>query len=1519
MASYLGNLLSKARDYVYTYTDTSPAVTTARDTAHTLGQLSSYVYKGGSVDTLFHDAKEPIADIIEIIKQLADSEKVFESGDQEEDLPHDWEQATLNDYIKLIEELPGKRSRELFNTANLKTTEHYESFKGLVDALKAEIKAHEQILEIDENAELKLTGQTRAAAQTLIGTLNTLKTANAGLLTTTRHSAKAHSELYTLAENLSALQENLMIKDDQTIIGAAKDLTDTYNRILKRQTEVLQGKTLSARETLKISKLLIALQAFKELPEALRSDDRFNPSYESIIADLGKTAEIFAPYISKQEGALTKSMNLVVTKARSYAEDNVPFLRKTKEAPQKDATTPFHVLEAAIDSYLFKMQGRASVDKLLDELLNDCESVREGFKEAFLDEIAMTKPGRRKSAALDHEYAKTHALDSKEVLKEAFTEALENTQDVESEDDLPAEDILANLKEKSTLVNRKAAEAKAASEQNKDGNILVKYANDAFSYITAFKASIPAAALSVFGKTFLGFLENKVLENTIQSQSDAERKVLREIFDKTKVELLKAMESTKVEDYLKAFGTFKEYYSKQQFVLDALVIPPLFDTEVEEVESPHEALKTLRKDFQRTTQKETEHTDWEVKLQAKSKEFVDNIRDYTVFNAVYGSMFSKKGEDINEIFAKISEEISIHKNETTRRRAFIREVRKAISKSDAGFVKKFIMRRALPIIHSVMSFYVKQGANEGLQYIDELIENLNEKDSNAKIKVVRNFSHGSSMYAKMLSDWATVDKGDKQEVIEGKLKEAKYNDGYTQKRLYDNFASKAVDRFITGANIANFATLSFSAIKSWIIRPTLTPSNTINRGLNIVSSGVKSVIGGTAVVASSVFYAIGIVGEKILNAAVRNVIKQFIYRNKAVDQAVMTTRNSIYENNPYVQTITKFIVSQLDTLSKTLDGVIESESSTSAMEQVAVSPPVKEQLTCAIKNYFKALQLDSFSIDDEAQEYISNRGTAAQIMSKFDSALLPSVIDSIVNVCVLGSRTLLEKNSLNENLYNLFDQLNQSLVHHEKKKTDAEAAKEHREYAEQHAKLNRHMDKIMKQLIEIAVNDTIDNFGNKQVREAEELKGWIENSLKGPVDDSPGELIAEIVKELEDFTPSATDSLAQVNEDLERITKLKEKASEFLGEMQARILTFEDNSNDRTIREFHKQLNPIVKSLQEALDNKHLLLVFNSQRLLSETMHDLPFIEHLESRFAATTKLVEEATQDPSHTDDVHRLDANYTLITSLIDRLNIHNPNNDEPIKLKRGGYGDLEKEIFYNATFYDNWKDSTVEFKNALRNIQTLNSLAADDTFKKMKELRIQMIDEAPSRSRFRMSSTTGKNMLKEFADLKGKMTFEFMPAAERKFAALLDELAYETHSEEEVNEKIQEIQETIQSTKARQQTELARLKDTIVAANTKAHDLLKTSSTSLKENQKKAIEEGTKSVKDTLDKTEDLADTSSELESINFVRVNLGIVDRLKGVTTKAIYQAMKPKVSLSLILKGTYAQYLAQHMVLKPFIK
>ena len=80
MTSYLGNLLTRARVYVNTYTETSPTVTKARDTAHTLKQLSSYVYNGGPIDTLFHDAKEPISDIIRILTQLTNSEKVFESG-----------------------------------------------------------------------------------------------------------------------------------------------------------------------------------------------------------------------------------------------------------------------------------------------------------------------------------------------------------------------------------------------------------------------------------------------------------------------------------------------------------------------------------------------------------------------------------------------------------------------------------------------------------------------------------------------------------------------------------------------------------------------------------------------------------------------------------------------------------------------------------------------------------------------------------------------------------------------------------------------------------------------------------------------------------------------------------------------------------------------------------------------------------------------------------------------------------------------------------------------------------------------------------------------------------------------------------------------------------------------------------------------------------------------------------------------------------------------------------------------
>lgn len=1472
---------------------TSAAATQLEDAARNTKELVSFVTSAGQseVGAFSHNAEDKIEFVIRSIEILKEDRR-FEVGFETNLCLEDYKNATVNDFIRLIEDLPEKRAPELFHKTRLSLVKDKKPFEEAVAALRSEISEC-----TDEKETVLISMATKRKVSTLIGTLRRLSNTTKGIFVASKHTAKAHPMLVAFCKNLEKLGQcfEKNRKKEHELNQLLLSLEEQYSQIIENQEEIFLGDELNQEANQSINQLIQHLKALIELPKILQEDDRFNPTYEQMLKKIKEVVTAFQSLVGRQEGLGTKAITPLLEKAQKIAEQSLPFLKATEREECKEATTPFHIFKAAIDEYLFKVKKilpSEQMNTLLHSLLEDCEKEREGFTKALLGEFT------KKNVTVDQYYQKL--IINKKKLQSAFKNALLNTEKEEELKD--SSEILESLQAGSTQRHR--AEQR---EKEKRENPISKYANDVFSYLTTLQTAIPAGTLKVLGSTFSSMLESPTIQSAIESQNPEEKKFLKSLFKEIKTLLSKAMETSDVQDYIAVFGKLKEVYKEHQIILDAIALPSLFDFESEDVEN-HEELTLIRKDLQATIAVETQQENWALKLEKTSKEFISNIRNYTVFHTVINGFIDLQEDNQEQAFTEIVGRVKVHTSESAQSRAFLLEMNKLVDKSNTFWAKKKAIKAFLPYVYQTISFYVEQAASSGMEHLDKLAEKLGEENGTARVRAIERVSHGASIYGEMLRHWSEVG-GDKQVVLRQILGDAKYNDGMTQQELYDKFAEKAVDQFIKGSRYSKKLSLSTSKIKEWVKKPTFTQTSQFTKVLNLTLVGIKAVIGVIALAISTLAYGIAMLGEKFLNYIIRQQMKKSISRNQLVHKLVKASRENIYESNPYVHSLSKFIVEQLEVLSKTFDGVIES-SPNLPDTHVQISPVVKEKLISVITNYLYALKLDSFSRASDAREYLKNKGLADDAFDKLSNLLLPTVIDSVINISTVGANSLLKKENINEKVCGLLEQLNYSLTHRTKVLTPNEKERLNRTYKETENKLNRIIEKILKQIITISVNDTVEGYGDRLTRESENLRNWIQESL---LSDEKMGLVERISSSLGSYSLEEDLDRDEVFERFYELKELKDDIQIFCDELEHKISTFENNSNDRSIKKFHEQLVPLSKALKEAISDNALTNIYRYHERLTYNIQDLDIIDTLKTRFEAIKRNLCAATEDP-RSSKIKNLQANTDLIKSLLMKLNTDDPENEEPAVLKREIYQELKEQVFLNKEFKQTFGDHLNEFSHLFSVRKTLSNPRLEAVIEEIVKLKKSRSTTSSERSIKSLTHKIEEQLKTLDFLLKDHKTDQIVA----RVISITKEIVKDTLSLDQTKQRHESLKKLIKNETDSLSTKLSTKKDSILKTHEMAEKLILEASTNLHMSVGESIKKAEEARVNCLSKLANLQTSAEQMQKLEFKRINIGVVDRLKKVTSKKVYDVVKPMLSLSLIRKETFYNTMLNHVPIQLFV-
>ena len=1467
MASFITQTLNNFRKVF------EPTVETAQNNFECVTRLTRSLSPKSS-DTSIEKEKieKEFSQTIQAFQLLKSKERSFSIGPSTAPSLDNYESASLVDFVNLIKQFKQQNSSKFFAHRLESSPDDLQAFEAAIECLEAEISVHLETLALTDKNEIQLNARTINAICKLIGTATRLYRSSKSFTDLSCYMEKAHELLIKLSlemQELCSLLSQETIHEEE-VFAKKESAKEILSQVLEEEQEVFLGQTLTRHERLKVQRLLTLFDANTQLQALLRRDSRFKASYQDLLKQTTGVGEILLKHISKQQGLLTTLIKNSFDKVSNYASVQIPFLKKQYPQGEKEPDTPFDILRAAINHYLFiiKTGSKSStINQLVRSLLSDCEAKCEGFTQAFFLKLADEK--------LPEDQLIKRAMENKDTFNQAFEAALVECFEVEGAETTTAEDILDNIR--TLKANQIQKDQKAQASQH---GFLQKYINDVLSLLQTFKEMVPAATLTMMGNTLLTILESTYVKQAIDSQKLDEKEKIESLFKDLIDQLKQAIIEGKTEGYFRVFKLFKKKYTEVQIILDAVALPSTFDYKQPSVENPHISLTQIRKELEIASQKPEQQQDWTLNLENKSKQFISNIIDFATYNAVLGFIGSKEEASSKTEFCKIIQASTIHTSEEGRKKAFLIELRRLIAKSDAGFAMKKALKITLPYIYKIISFYVSQGAKEGLNYLNTVVEDLENEDGTTRLAIFSQFSHATSMYAKMLSDWSEK-KGDKQVVVEQMLREPLYNNGVSQKELYDAVAKKAVYKFVKGSRITDRYQGCVSWIKDWVNAPTFEETSAMHALLNLVLYGVKALIGVITAALITMAHGIGYVGEKFINSLVKKAIVSAITRKNQIDNLVMLSRESIYDSNPYVNTITEFLVEQLETLSKTLDGVVEKDPQAPKI-QIQISPVVRERLSAAVKNYLYALKLDSFDTSEEAKQYLTERGYSQILSDKISDSLLPSVTDSVINVYEIGSKSLLRKQSLNESLCHLLDQLNVSLTTHTGEKTQAEKERARRKHSETEIKLDRHIDLILKQLVSISVENTIDNHGNKLIRESEEFRLWIQKSVLGNETESGLSQRISQTFQLYEIENSLEDK--ERNDALNAITALKEELNTFCEELDQRLLKFEDDSNDRAIKDFHSQLLPLKEALKQTITEGSFLSTLRNLQTLDASKKDLPHLEYLKNRFSQMRGFLSEEIQ-PDGNDYTKGISGNLKIIHRKLFELNTEDPDNRNPLKLQRNNYLNLKSQVLFSSPYQKKWTRLVDEFLEKNQIVKDLEKITAQPLLENICDLRKSMINEG-QQTRSNIFSRTNKekrldNMVKTFL-----RNFEHpqLIALSSHLTPLCYEIATHPLLSNHIDNHLEQIQEAIQTTIETLKAESTTLVEEILEHQKIAEDLLLESIELLKKEIETLIPKIKSSQQKTLETVGTLSEAANNLEPIKFVRVNVGIIDRIKVVAKK-----------------------------------
>ena len=1008
-------------------------------------------------------------------------------------------------------------------------------------------------------------------------------------------------------------------------------------------------------------------------------------------------------------------------------------------------------------------------------------------------------------------------------------------------------------------------------------------------------------------------LHSSYFTNFINNQQEAAKTFLTSLRKTTCEHLNKAQLSKNPDDFKQAFLVFKNLYNEHCLILDGFTLNPLLEeTDTQPLAELDTQIIQLRQQFTKNQAEKTTEIDFsnEVNMDAKIKNqreiLSENLQDKLTYGLIYKKITGATDDD-DAVFYRIKSTQKLKNSPAERSQVFINELKIEINKSSMNSFSKMIFKCLLPVFHHLIGRYTKSFTTNIFESLNTTLDKIDKKD------IVTRASNCFSKYNAILNEWSTLESGgDKRPVIKGLISKSRYltyeEENYTQNQLYNEVSNNLIDNHFNIYENAKAPTFRLKNLMKkthhFAMKKLFTSNNILASTLNYTFIGVKIVAATlpTYLVLGPIIPLVQVF-ENFMNGLTKLLLKKTLSHFNVINTLVTSTRNGIYENNPYVHAITSFLADQLENLSTELEASITNpqKKTSRRKEKPHVSDITRSLLKSTFEHLIEIINKNPIGTQEKLKEFLKNKGPIDRLDENLQQVILPSILESVIDVTLLASNSL-NKKSLQKPIALLLNQINALItIPHN---TSPQALKEKRqEQIAAEEKLTKYTDKILKQTITKTVNDTISSIGQSGPEFANEIKTWLQTTLNGETGriatwekflkdfNDPEKTEKQRFDIMQDFYSSLKDFIDEVTDKHDHIKQMPDRIFQTLGTQFAKIIT------------------PL-----SALSNKEngVLALYKNQHLVYQTNEDRRHFIALEQTYKAIHQSLEtmktEAWLTTPTQDMLTTLETNSTFLNAALSNLK----NKTTPLLRDADLY-----EGFFNLINVDQQADRTRSIsaiqESYLPALDILKDLQRKiDPLKDTKNryLQTHRFWKSDKRDPFILAHQTFLAQLKKIR----------VPQTRALLIAKLQTL-YNANSSTAVDAAYTDLNNQIDTAIKKQKHNINQSIQRIINIDLPIYESTKTFVNTYDSEIKKYQNKNNSITPRAEALLQTLATQAETWETISFIPMQTSILNSLKSFPSAAAYQFFKPKVmgAFDLIRDGNFAQFFVNHTLMMPLAK
>jgi hypothetical protein len=1275
-----------------------------------------------------------------------------------------------------------------------------------------------------------------------------------------------------LEETQAALSSMLRNSSDANLTQLINKLT----LFLEIKEPACYKKPLSSDQENSINELIDKLKDAKTLSPTLLPylfDPNSNTSYFRLVEEAER---IITDQINSQ------SKWAAIPNPAALVKSALPNIFLTKPSSR----APFKALFEAI-----KLEGKEYKADLLKHILKSCYFTHPEFKTCIQNNIDGT--------SVD-DWIETNIDDIQSLLGLVLASGSEVAVDKGyqyKQETYPDQSIF--IQETCAFLEKEISNR--ASKQS--SNFIVDSFNEVLSQLNV--GSIPTSYAQFLSNSLISILDSSFINKWIEKQSDEGK----ELFEKIKGDLKQGLDAaSSVDDYKQAISNFLENYHNQIVTLSGFELPEFLSEEEiqsrnEKVEKVDKTVENIRAALDSSKANNEAGFDWTnealatEKVKKEKEKLCKNLKDQLTHQLI-----SKLTGISSQTFFNIKT-LEASSLDRDKQKVFASELKKEINSSKCNWFLKKTIIFLLPIFYKIIGKYTKS-------LVDHIIDDVNERVETINKEVLfQRTSNCLSKYNSLLKSWAeTKEGGEKNKVIGSLMKEKGFlefgkEESYSQDQLYkkvsDKFVANYIDLYKDSENDLTIASKIYSFVKQPILKNRTTFPRKV---INIIGVSLKYLlIGFPATLINSPLICF----EKLSNALFKSLLKRFLANNKVIDSIVESSKENVFESNPYVYPITSFFADQLESISKSLSKPTEAASSDLMVDDKnIISDKTHSQLKTLFELLFEVLSKNKFNTQEQLQRNLKDSSLSKQSQQLIDANLIPVILDSIINTSIMASDKLFKKDQLQKPLSLLLEELNEIILTpnaNDQERVNLQQLKN--QNAQE--KLKKYSKKVLTQIIDQAIDSV---FQGQSETDEKKAKKFIQDFKKaftadGGIIEKGRDLLDEI-KNPEH--PIVKKRLSDFRERINQLTIKLEHQQDSIRKRDSRI------SKEVKLK-LEKAATLFEKLITDKEENSGLIEIQATQMNIFTISQDLPHFTHLQRSLETMIQYMEEINSNQSD-----ELVEKFTSSTKYLNAFFSQFDSNELRLVKEEPLYQELKDLMKQNLS---SRKELAATITNkSVKRLNLLNNLLATDVFQRVKGERKSEIEDKSLGGFFNFKRESAADLAKQLrkiaSNLESKADKEVVESC---LNAVLSAKSIEKldNAAQNFNDRISLLVQEETKILTKYSREVAKIDDELLTCCQKITTKFRSDLNDEKPSYEEKLIEFNMNL---LMLADELSDENLP-EDLKVIHTKLEHPKALKSSIHNLLYHQIYPKAEglLNLIRDGNFAQFLVNHTVLMPFAK